>query len=149
MLVVVFSLKTFFGTASQVAACVVFSVLHLYSHYWYLPYYKPVVNMVYVIHGMIFASATVFTIIALLRGVPEVCTRRAQLLFVGGRYGLISSYLEPSRVWMCEQSQTNAEAISCLASLPVVMFLGYAVTRFRFESFMKPKVVDSPYLVGA
>ena len=43
--------------------------------------------------------------------------------------------------------QSNAEAISFFATLPVMLFLGYAMTRFRFESFMTPQTVTSPYLV--
>ena len=113
VLVTVFALGSIFGTTAQLAMCSVFAFINLFLHVWYLPYYKLVVNMVYVMHGCVFASATLFAIIALIRDEP----------------------------------QGNAEAISFLTTLPVVLFLGYSITHFRFESFMGPKLVTSPYLV--
>ena len=71
-LTVAFALQSFVSSNVQIAACAVFSIVNLYANIVYLPFYKPLVNMVNVMHGMLFASATGFMCVAILRGVPQV-----------------------------------------------------------------------------
>ena len=62
--------------------CAIFSFVNLYMYIVYLPFYKPIVNLTNILHGCVFASATMMFSCSYLRGVPEVrvcaCALRAQ-----------------------------------------------------------------------
>ena len=71
-LTVVYALTQYFGSSMQLGICAVFAIGNLYVNVAYLPFYKPIMNMVTVMHAMVFLSATVFLGVAVLRGVPQV-----------------------------------------------------------------------------
>ena len=52
--------------------CVLFSGLNVYLNLMYLPFYKPIMNLANMIHGCIFASASLMLTYARMRQKPEV-----------------------------------------------------------------------------
>jgi hypothetical protein len=54
------------------AVCTIFAAANLYLYVVYLPFYKPVMNIVTIMHGLLFASATMLCAVAYIRDVPAV-----------------------------------------------------------------------------
>ncbi len=50
------------------------SLLNLYMNVVFLPFYKPAMNIANVLHGCVFAWATLMFLCAYMRGIPEVWT---------------------------------------------------------------------------
>jgi hypothetical protein len=133
--------------------CMVFSVLNLGMLVMYLPFYKPAMNIASIVHGAVFAFATLVLALAMLRrslrvrvppmaqdsvprclvdeGAPWMWCSCARLVFVG-----------------VAVQQSDAEAFGFLAMTPAVALGGYVLYRHRYDSLRMPQRVSSPYMVS-